>query len=112
MAGTGQPGYANGSAALAKFYRPTSIVYNPADGYYYIADSFNNCVRRMDASGNVTTYAGSSTAGYQDGSTTSALFNKPADLGIYNGYLYVSDTHNNCIRQIDMTHLTVTTFIN
>lgn len=111
FAGSGQPGYADGSATTAQFYRPTSIIYNAADGYYYVADTFNNCIRRIDSAGNVTTYAGAQTAGYQDGALLSARFNKPTDVGIANGYMYVSDTSNNAIRQINMAQGTVTTFI-
>jgi len=112
FAGSGQPGHVDGAASVAQFYRPLSIVYNLTDGHYYVTDTFNNCIRRIDSNGNVTTYAGAPTAGYQDGSLLNARFNSPADLSIANGYMYVSDTNNNCIRQIDMARGVVSTFLN
>lgn len=111
FAGTGEPGYQDGSPAVAKFYKPLSMVYNSVDGYYYVTDTFNNCIRRIDDGGNVSTYAGSTTAGYQDGSASTAEFNHPTDLSIANGVMYISDTGNNCIRDIVMSTGTVYTFI-
>lgn len=111
FAGTGQPGYQDGTSSVAKFYKPLSMIYNSADSYYYVTDTFNNCIRRIDSNGNVSTYAGSTTAGYQDGSLSSAEFNHPTDLSIANGVMYISDTGNNCIRDIVMSTGTVYTFI-
>lgn len=104
-------GFVNGSGPQAKFYRPTSIVFNSSDGMFYIADSHNNVIRRMDLYGTVTTYAGTGAPGLVNGSLLQAQFDKPTDLVIHNGFMYVSDTMNNVIRRIDMLSGTVTTYI-
>jgi hypothetical protein len=91
---------------------PTSVVFNYADGYYYVADAFNNSIRRMASNGTVSTYAGSNQGGYVDGSLSQARFSKPTDLVIYGGYMYISDSNNNAIRRIDMSAQVVSTYIN
>lgn len=110
-AGPTEPGYVNGQGSQAKFYRPTAIVYNASDNMLYIADSHNNVIRKMDSYGNVTTYAGTGSPGLVNGSLTQAKFDKPTDIAIFNGVMYVADSMNNVIRRIDMVNGTVTTYI-
>lgn len=111
FAGTGQNGFVDGPAAQAKFRHPTGIVFNPADGYVYVANTQNNAIRRIDSAGNVSTYAGTGVAGLTNGSLSQAQFFAPTDLLIFNGFMYVSDTNNNVIRRIDMTNQIVSTYI-
>lgn len=110
-AGPSEQGFVNGQGSQAKFYRPTSIVFNPADNMFYIADSHNNVIRRMDSAGNVTTYAGTGAPGLVNGTLAQAQFDKPVDLVLHNGFMYISDSMNNVIRRIDMGNGTVTTYI-
>jgi serine/threonine-protein kinase len=110
-AGPSQPGFVNGQGSQAQFNRPTSVFFNAADSMVYIADSHNNVIRRMDSSGNVTTYAGTGIPGLVNGSLSQAQFDKPTDIVIKNGFMYVSDTMNNVIRRIDMVNGVVTTYI-
>jgi DNA-binding beta-propeller fold protein YncE len=106
-----QPGWADGQGTSACFSRPTAVVFNSADNMLYVADSHNNCIRRIDASGNVTTYAGTSEPGLVNGSLSQARFSMPTDLVILNGFMYISDSMNNVIRRIDMNACIVSTFI-
>lgn len=104
-------GKVNAQGTTATFFRPTSVVYNSADTMLYVADSHNNCIRRIDSAGNVTTYAGTGTAGLVNGPLLQAQFSMPTDLVIYGGYMYVADSLNNCIRRIDMVNGQVSTYV-
>jgi len=112
LAGNGQRGYVDGPGSEAEFSLPTSMAYDPTDGSVYVADAGNYCIRRIDSAGNVTTYAGSNSAGNVDGSLTSARFGAPTDIIIDGRVMYVSDATNHSIRKIDMNAQTVATFIN
>ena len=70
-----------------------------SSGNVYVAD--NQKIRKIDPSGNVTTFAGSGLRGTTDGHGTSASFNSPQGVAVdSSGNVYVSDT-NNKIRKID-----------
>jgi ribosomal protein S11 len=112
FSGSGQFGYADGSATVAKFKTPTGMAYNAGDGAMYVADTQNNVIRRIDSAGNVTTYAGNGTSGLVNGALSQAEFNCPTDVVIASGFMYISDSCNNTIRRIDMTGGTVSTYIN
>lgn len=111
FAGTGQAGYVDGPGSQAQFDFPVGIVFNPADNYLYVADGQNNVIRRIDLAGNVSTYAGTGTAGLTDGSLSQAQFSGPTNLIIVSGSMYISDSLNNVIRRIDMAAGTVSTYI-
>jgi sugar lactone lactonase YvrE len=100
-AGTGTAGFNNGVATSAQFDFPSGVCADAA-GNIYVADFGNNRIRRIDGSGNVTTYAGTGTAGFNNGVATSAQFSTPygvcADAA---GNIYVADFGNNRIRRID-----------
>jgi hypothetical protein len=106
-----QYGLVDGQGAAASFARPTAVVSNPADGMLYVADSHNNCIRQIDSAGNVTTYAGTGTAGLVNGDRSQAQFSMPTDLVIYSGFMFIADSLNNCIRRIDMSNGQVSTYI-
>jgi hypothetical protein len=110
-AGPEQIGLVDGNGSAAKFSRPTSVLFNATNGMLYVADSHNNCIRQVDSAGNVTTYAGTGTAGLVNGDRSQAQFSMPTDLVIFGSFMYVSDSLNNCIRRIDMTNGQVSTYI-
>jgi len=96
-------GFADGSGTAALFNNPSGLVVDAGTGYVYVADTGNNSIRRIDASGNVTTIAGSTTAGAADGSGSGASFNAPTALALDGqGHLYVADTGNNTVRQLTL----------
>ena len=57
VAGNGIPGYVDGPAATAEFNYPRGICIDPS-GNLYIGDSWNHRIRKIDSSGEVSTYAG------------------------------------------------------
>jgi hypothetical protein len=99
LAGTPEPGDADGLGRNARFDSPAGIALD-SGGNLYIADCLNDRIRRLDAAGRVTTVAGS-VRGYADGPAASARFNMPCGVAVGpDGVVYVADTGNHRIRQI------------
>ena len=107
IAGSGEEGYGGdeGPATEAKLNWPTGVAVDDS-GNVYIADRNNERVRRVDADGIITTFAGTGEWGYDSdedgGPATQALLNWPADVALdTNGDLYIADEYNNRIRKVD-----------
>ncbi|MBS1599378.1 MAG: SMP-30/gluconolactonase/LRE family protein [Bacteroidetes bacterium] len=98
-AGTGAKGLTNGAAASATFYYPLGCTFD-SGGNLYVADTYNNVIREVSASGNVTTLAGSGVQGLADGPAATATFNFPIGILVNGSAIFVADTHNNVIREI------------
>ena len=71
------------------------------DGNIYIADVYNNMIRKMTPDGTVTTVSGTGNAGFNDGDPSIAQFNQPTNLCFDSkGNLYVADYGNKLVRKI------------
>jgi sugar lactone lactonase YvrE len=91
IAGTGEAGFRNGSATTAQFNFPSGIAID-RQGNLYVADGLNYCIRKITPAGDVSTYAGTNTAGYTDGDAATARFTYAVDVVIDgDGNLYVLD---------------------
>ena len=90
-----------GQATLAQLDTPTDVAFGP-DGSYYIADQFNDRIRRVDRNGVITTFAGTIQGLSGDsGPATSAQLDSPRELAIMpDGALLVVDAGNHRIRRI------------
>lgn len=100
FAGNGTAGAVNGPNLMSSFYNPDGLAIDKS-GNLYVADTKNNLIRKISATGSVTTFAGSGTAGSQDGTGTAASFNYPTSITIdASGNLYVADYKSNSIRRI------------
>ncbi len=104
VAGNGTEGFSGDGAAAtaAQLNNPIGLV-AAADGSFYIGDAQNHRVRKVNASGVITTVAGNGTAGFAgDGaSATAAQFNYPGALALdATGNLFVADYANNRVRKI------------
>jgi hypothetical protein len=91
-----------GKATAAELYEPTGVA---LDKYHniYIADWHNNCIRKVNDSGIITTVAGNDSVGFSGdgGPSTSAEFNAPYAIAIdTTGNLYIADVVNNRIREV------------
>ncbi|MBM3270486.1 MAG: hypothetical protein FJZ01_22860 [Candidatus Sericytochromatia bacterium] len=100
FAGDGTYGFADGSAAIARFRSPVGLAIDTADNLY-VADSDNHRIRKISPAGAVSTVAGDGTAGFADGATSSARFNLPRGVAVDGaGNVLVADTNNSRIRRI------------
>jgi sugar lactone lactonase YvrE len=128
FAGTGDAGPAGdgGPATVAQLNTPRSVV-TDALGDVYIADSGNNRIRKVDAAGNITTFAGTGTAAFAGdggpailanlsspsglgmGASARCKFNEPwcrtpngrADRISVSDDLYILDSNNVRVRKVD-----------
>ena len=91
IAGNGKAGYADGSGSSAQFAGAMGICLDHK-GNIYVADPYNYVVRKVTASGLVSTVAGINAQGHKDGDGTVARFNEPVHLCFdLLGNLYVTD---------------------
>ena len=97
---TGVNGAKNAVGTAASFYVPAGVASDTA-GNVYIADAGNNMIREISATGVVTTFAGTGTAGSNNGPSNTATFRDPVDVAVdTSGNVYVADNGNGLIRVI------------
>lgn len=111
VAGSTQPGFADGSLAAARFNNPMGLALSPDGTTLYVADTHNNAIRAINfTTGTVTTIAGG-TVGEQDGVGRAAQFDFPVGLALSadGKLLYISDYDNHTIRQLTLATGAVTT---
>ena len=103
-------GGVDGNATTARFGRIPGLAVGPT-GDVFVADPANNAVRRIDAVGNVTTYAGViGQSGRVDGPIATARFVSPARVAFApDGSLYVTD--GGTVRKIAADGSSVTTIV-
>ena len=100
IAGDGTAGYADGPAAQSRFNGPIGVAVDK-DGNVYVADTYNDRIRKISTDNQVTTVAGAGTPGYADGASHNAMFDTPCGIAVMNdGSLVVADTGNNRLRKI------------
>lgn len=95
-------GVDNGAGTAARFRAPVGIVWYGTN--LYVADSGNNIIRMISASGDVSTFAGVGGIGsFANGASSVAGFNNPSGITTDGISLYVADTGNHAIRKIDIS---------
>ncbi len=93
-----------GPASLARLKYPNGIAIG-SDGVIYIADSGNNCVRRIEINGVITTVAGNgnSLGGFSGdgGPAVKADLNSPQTIMVTSdGTIFITDYRNHRIRKV------------
>ena len=100
LAGTGVAGFRDGPGAQARFNGPIGVAVDHA-GNVYVADTYNDRIRKIGRDGIVATLAGGERPGYQDGVGDLARFDTPTGLAVdATGTLWIADTRNNAIRRL------------
>lgn len=70
-------------------------------GNIYIADTYNNSIRKIATNNRIYTLAGNGSYGFADGKGGGAQFAMPSGITVdHNGNVYVADTYNHRIRKI------------
>lgn len=92
----------DGPGDQARFFSLGGLALDGA-GNLFVADTFNNAIRRITPAGQVTTLAGGgpAAAGYLDATGAAARFNLPDTLSIdAAGNLYVNDANGSAVRKV------------
>ncbi|MGO9538588.1 MAG: HYR domain-containing protein [Limisphaerales bacterium] len=103
VAGGGHYGLGDGGAATsASLVQPSGVAVD-AFGNLFIADTYNNVIRKVDNNGIITTVAGGGHYGLGDGgAATNASLVQPSGVAVdASGNLFIADTWNNRIREVD-----------
>ncbi len=109
LAGSGSVGSTDGNGTSASFSFPSGVTVDKHNNVY-VADSYNNKIRKITPLGVVTTIAGNGSSASIDGNGTSASFFAPFGITVDSqDNIYVADTNSNKIRKITSTGV-VTTF--
>ncbi len=106
LAGSELSNFADGQGDKARFSYPLGTARAP-DGYFYVADCKNNCIRKVSPAGQVTSFSGQcsnltkDSGQFADGSASTARFYCPSDVAIAgDGSLVVVDRGNARIRKV------------
>ena len=96
-------GHRDGPLEVAQFGQMGQI-YCDADGFIYIADYDNHCIRRITPENQVETVLGiPGTSGWKDGTRDEALFRYPTGIAIApDGSVYVADRGNSRLRKLSV----------
>ncbi|GAC1424181.1 MAG: hypothetical protein NVSMB62_21010 [Acidobacteriaceae bacterium] len=98
----------SGAASSTTLNAPSYAVFDSA-GNLFVSDTQNNCVRKVDAAGNITTVAGLRVSGGPDTCNASLNFAPTPAQGLLAptglafdkaGTLYISDSQHNCVRSL------------
>ncbi len=107
----GDPEVGDGGPATEAYLLDPSGVFVDGGGHLYIADAFNNRIRRVDAdTGVITTVAGSEGFLGDHGLATEARLDQPS--GVFAdgaGHLYIADHDNHRIRLVNKSTGIITT---
>ena len=113
IAGTGEPGYCCegilATATKVQFDQPYDVAVD-GTGNLYIADMYNNVIRKIDTGGIITTVAGNGIKGYSGdgGDPVKAQLALPKSIAVSStgDILYIADTDNHRIRKVERIHPT------
>lgn len=110
IAGNGIYGYSGdgGSAVSAELATPFSVAVD-ASGNVYIADRDNSCIRMVNPSGIISTFAGTGVLGSNGdgGPANAAQLGEPIGVAVdASGNVYIADYYYNCIRKVSGGNIT------
>ncbi len=121
FAGSGREDVINGPLLAAAFAQPSEIASDAEGKFLYLVDSEGSAIRRISIApdGLVTTIAGTSELprgqslfafGDVDGVGSRARFQHPLGIAVFEDSLFVADSYNHKIRQIELATGKVSTW--
>ena len=119
-AGSGSEDVMNGPLTTCAFAQPSEIVADADGKFLYVVDSEGSAIRKVPtkSTGRVTTVAGTSELprgqslfafGKVDGVGSRARFQHPLGIAIFGDSLFVADSYNHALRQIELKSEKVST---
>ncbi|MDD2816145.1 MAG: Calx-beta domain-containing protein [Thiotrichaceae bacterium] len=99
------------NSSVVQLYQPSGLAIDASDNMY-VTDSLNHCVRKIDSSGIITTFAGNcgiSGSGVENisANSTLTLLNAPQAVAVDTaGIVYIADTLNHRIRKVKQGTIT------
>ena len=100
IAGNGVAGFNDGPGSQAQFDGPIGLAVDKS-GNIFVADAYNDSIRKITPDGTVSTIAGTGSPGYSDGQGTGAAFDTPCGVAVdKDGNIFVADTGNGAVRKI------------
>lgn len=107
FAGSTTVGHADGSGSAAQFTSITGLAFDKSDNLY-VSDA--NSIRMISPNGEVSTIAGTASAGDVIGSAADARFSRVTGLTVgSDGTIYTLDNDNGKVKSISADHKTVST---
>ena len=100
-------GDADGPREAALLQHPLGVAYSPFDNLLYVADTYNNKIKRIDPESGVCMAFSGKGRGHING--RHARYFEPGGLCVHDRTLYIADTNNHAIRVLDMQTGTVDT---
>ena len=101
----GFPGFSgDGGPALEALLNTPHAVATDSQGNLFIADSFNDRIRKVSPDGIISTIAGTGSGGFSGdgGPATQAQLNFPGDIATDSqGVIYIADAGNHRVRRLD-----------
>lgn len=88
---------------------PGKVLADAASNRLFIADSAHHRLVVSDLEGTLIDVIGTGSLGRQDGAFDEATFSHPQGMALHEGILYVADTENHLIRQVDLKARQVST---
>lgn len=112
LAGTGEAGFSgDGGPATAAKLNFVHTAVPTADGGFLLADELNNRIRKISASGIITTVAGNGEQGFggDGGPATSAQINNPRSVAaLPDGGFVIPDSNNHRVRRVSSAGIITT----
>ena len=100
VAGGATAGNTDGPGEQARFNGPMGVAVDQ-NGNMFVADTYNDRIRRISPEGAVSSVAGAGTPGFADGDANTSLFDTPCGIVVTtDGTLIVADTGNDRLRKI------------